>query len=207
MPGPFDRIFQDVRKDLPSVTDATLRQELFRVLDDFTQTTNIFRSTIEFAVDPAAKSYTLSMPVGEGKANRLMLVYDTASTTMNWAAPGITMRIPGVIQLWQAPQQAGTWAAIVAKRTAEPLSSDKYPNIDEWIVEKYADCLGRGILARLMWEPQKPYSNPMLAAQNQRAYIDGRSLARANDGHANVYDGQNWRYPQQWATVQRRPWT
>jgi hypothetical protein len=47
----------------------------------------------------------------------------------------------------------------------------------------------------------------MLAQVNQRAYIDGRSLARANDGHANVINGQNWFYPQGWATVQRKAWT
>ena len=37
MSGPFDRIFADVRKDLPSVPDAVVRQEIFSVLDDFTQ--------------------------------------------------------------------------------------------------------------------------------------------------------------------------
>lgn len=206
MPGSaFDRIFQDIRKDLPSVTDATLRQELFRVMDDFTQTTNIWRETIPFPVDPAIMTYEVTP--AEGKPNRLLLVYDTAAATPYWASPGITMRVPGVIQLWRPAGQAGTWAAIIAKRTSVPLSSDNYPNIDDWIVDKYADCIGRGILARLQWEPQKPYSNPMLAATNQRAYIDGRSLARANDGHMNVINGQNWRYPQGWATVQKQSWS
>lgn len=206
MPGSaFDRIFQDIRKDLPSVTDATLRQELFRVMDDFTQTTNIWRETIPFPVDPAIMSYEVTP--AEGKPNRLLLVYDTAAPTLYWAGPGITMRVPGVIQLWRPAAQAGTWAAVIAKRTSQPLSSDNYPNIDDWIVEKYADCIGRGILARLQWEPQKPYSNPMLAGVNQKAYVDGRSLARANDGHANVINGQNWRYPQSWATVQRKAWS
>src|SRR5215813_1561148 len=115
MSGPFDRIFQDVRKDLPSVPDAAVRQALFRVLDDFTQTTNIWREDKSFDVDPATMSYTLSFTVG--KPNRLLLVYDTAASTMYWASPGITMRVPGVIQLWRPAAQAGTWSAIVAKRT------------------------------------------------------------------------------------------
>jgi hypothetical protein len=205
MASAFDRIFQDVRKDLPSVPDAVLRQELFRVLDDFTQTTNIWREDIPFDVDPAVMSYTITP--AEGQPNRLLLVYDTAAPVRYWAAPGIMMRVPGVIQLWRPAPQAGTWSAVIAKRTSEPLNSDKYPDIDPWIVDKYADCLGRGILARLQFEPQKPYSNPMLAQVNQRAYIGGRSLARANDGHANVINGQNWFYPQGWATVQRKAWT
>lgn len=206
MPGSaFDRIFNDIRKDLPSVPDAVVRQELFRVMDDFTQTTNIWREDVAFPVDPALLSYTLT--ITEGKPNRLLLVYDTAAPTLYWAAPGITMRVPGVIQLWRPAPQAGTWSAIVAKRTSVPLSSDNYPNIDDWIVDKYADCIGRGILARLQFEPQKPYSNPMLAQANQRAYIDGRSLARANDGHANVINGQSWRFPQTWGTVSRKAWS
>ncbi len=205
MPSAFDRIFQDVRKDIPSLADATLRQELFRVLDDFTQTTNIWQETVPFAVTPDNRSYPLT--IEKGKANRLLLVYDTAAAQPFWAGPGITMRVPGVVELWRAPQQAGTWAAVVAKRTAEPLNADRYVDIDDWIVDKYADCIGRGILARLQIEPSKPYSNPMLAQVNQRAYIDGRSLARANDSHFNVLNMQSWRFPQGWATVSRKAWS
>ena len=205
MPGSaFDRIFNDVRKDIPSVVDAVLKQELFRVLDDFTQTTNIWREEIPFDVTTDNLTYTVTPTVG--KPNRLLLVYNQAAESKYWAAPGITMRVPGVIQLWR-PAQAGTWVAVIAKRTAEPVNSENGPDIDQWIVDKYADCLGRGILARLQFEPQKPYSNPMLAGVNQKAYIAGRSLARANDGHGNVINGQNWYYPQGWASVQRKAWS
>ena len=205
MASAFDRIFQDVRKDIPSVADATLRQELFRVLDDFTQTTNIWQENVPFDVTP--NDFTYELTIEKGKANRLLLVYDTSAAQLYWAAPGITMRVPGVIQLWRPPGQAGTWAAVIAKRTSEPLGADKYPEIDDWIVDKYADCIGRGILARLQIEPSKPYSNPMLASANQRAYIDGRSLARANDSHFNVHNMQSWRFPQGWATVTRKAWS
>lgn len=205
MASAFDRIFQDVRKDIPSVADATLRQELFRVLDDFTQTTNIWQESVPFDVTPDNLTYPLT--IEKGKANRLLLVYDMAAAYPYWAGPGITMRVPGVVQLWRQPAQAGTWGAVVTKRTAAPLTADNYVDIDDWIVDKYADCIGRGILARLQIEPSKPYSNPMLAQMNQRAYIDGRSLARANDGHFNVLNMQGWRFPQSWATVARKAWS
>jgi hypothetical protein len=76
--------------------------------------------------------------------------------------------------------------------------------IDDWIVDKYADTIGRGVLARLQFEPQKPYSNPMIAQVNQRAYISGRSLARTNDMHGNVYNAQSWRFPSGWGTTNRK---
>jgi hypothetical protein len=221
MPGPFDRIFADIRKDVPSVPDAVLRQELFRVIDDFTQTTNIWQEHVVVHITPPVMTYPLT--IADGKANRLLTVYEAQfyvdprisppptpqliPPNRYWPGGRVTMRVPGVIQLWNQPSYEIDWAVVVAKRTAEPLDAEKYPVIDEWIVDKYADTIGRGVLARLLLEPQKPYSNPMLAQVNQKAYISGRSLARANDGHANVYGAQNWIYPQAWATVTRKPWT
>ena len=83
------------------------------------------------------------------------------------------------------------WAVIAASRTAEPVNPDnKYPVITMVrIVDKYADTIGRGIIARLQWEPQKPYSNPMMAAQTPAGVHQRfRTLARANDDVArNVY--------------------
>lgn len=206
MPGPFDRVFADIRKDLPSVSDAVVRQEIFRVMDDFTQHTNLWQETLPVDIVPNVQSYNLPIPA-EGKVNRLMFVYDISQPTPYWPMTNLMMRVPGVLLLPRMPGTGATWNCIVAKRTYEPLNSDKYPDIDPWIVEKYADTIGRGILARLMFEPQKPYSNPMLAAANQKAYISGRSMARVNDSHANVYDAQNWKFPQGWATVTRKPWT
>lgn len=201
----FDRVFADVRKDIPSVADAVLRQELFRVLDDFTQYTNVWQETLPLAIVPNVRSYNLTPPTN-GKINRLLRVYDPATENFNWTMGGITMRVPGTIVLSRTPVTAASWSAIVAKRTFEPLDVNEYPVIDAWIVERYADTIGRGILARLQIEPQKPYSNPMLAQVNQRAYIAGRSLARLNDGMANVFDGANWRFPQGWSTNIQRGW-
>ena len=224
MAGPYDRLFADIRKDLPSVNDAVVRQEIFRVLDDFTQHTNLWQENVPIHVVPNQFSYSFTTVTG--RPNRLMLVYvdpglpyaapntlpvpappDAPAIGTYWPMGGLSMRVPGVLQLPRVPNTAADWIAVVAKRTAEPLDADSYPVIDEWIVDKYADTLGRGVLARLQLEPQKPYSNPMLAAANQKAYISGRSMARVNDNHANVYDAQRWMYPQGWATVTRKPWT
>ena len=222
MPSAYDRIFTDVRKDLPSVPDAVVRQEIFRVMDDFTQRTNIWQEQVPIHIlvnVPTYKFDTIS-----GKPSRLLFAYidpgypypgvgappatapPETGLMKYWAMPGLSMRVPGVLQLPRMPNTEADWLIIVAKRTSEPLNADNYPVIDDWIPDKYADTIGRGIIARLQIEPQKPYSNPMLAQANQKAYISGCSLARANDGHANVLDGQNWVFPQGWSTVTRKPW-
>jgi hypothetical protein len=206
-PSPFDRIYADVRKDVPSIAQAVVQQELFRVMDDFTQRTNIWQEEVPVPILPNVVSYDINGLVTDGKINRLMFVYDANATTKHWPRSGISMRVPGILSLYYPPTTAASWVAVVAKRTTEPFDADTgYPVIDDWIVEKYGDTIGRGILARLQFEPQKPYSNPMLAQANQRAYYAGCSQARANDGHTNVFNGQNWLYPQGWGTVNRKPW-
>ena len=206
-PSVFDRIYADVRKDIPSVAQAVINQELFRVLDDFCDTTNIWQESVAFNITPPDTTYTVAV-TQPAKINRLLFVYVTDAATRYWPRSGITMRVPGQIVLYYPPSQAASWTAVLAKRPYPPLDTDTgYPVIDHWIVDKYADTLGRGIVARLQFEPQKPYSNPMLAQVNQRAYIAGRGLARTDAINANIYGGQNWVFPQGWATVTRKPWT
>ena len=204
--SPFDRIYADVRKDLPSVPEAVIKQELFRVMDDFTQHSNVWQEEIPFEIIPPNQSYILSTT--EGRINRLLFCYDANAPTKYWPASGINMRIPGTITLFRVPGNAATWVAVVAKRTYDPVvATTLYPVIDDWIVEKYADPIGRGVMARLQFSPQKPWSNPMLAQPNQRAYLSGRAEARVNDGHGNVYNRQAWVYPQGWATSAKKGWT
>ena len=198
----YDRIFADVRKDLPSVVDAVVRQELYRVMDDFTQYTNIWQQEVAIAVQKDVKSYDITSEVTEGKPNRLLFVWDTANPVPQWPQLGILMRVPGIITTYRAPGTNASWKAIIAKRISEPLDTNNYPVVgaDEWFVDKYQDTLVRGILARILIEPSKPYTNPMLAQVNQRAYIAGRSLARVNDVYGNVYGMQAWRFPQTFQT-------
>lgn len=202
----YDRIFADVRKDIPSVVDATVRQELFRVMTDFTQFTNIWQEDIPFTL-PQGFSGVVIAPAGNvGKINRLLVVFDPAVTTMprRWVMAGITMRVPGQLQFPRVLPSAVSYTAKVAKYTADPVDVDDYPSIDPWIVEKYADVIRAGVMSRLQMEPQKPYSNPLLAKLNYQDYINGRGLARANDANTNVFDGQGWRYPQGFSTVAKR---
>jgi len=214
----FDRIFADIRKDVPSVTDAVFRQELFRVMDDFTQVTNLWQEHVLVTTEPAKSIYMFQTVTG--RPNRLLTIYaDVPEHSAQFGISGVTlfppspaywptgpatMRIPGALQFRDAQTGVANLRVVVAKRTSEPLTAEKYPAIEEWVVDKYGDTIGRGVLARLQWQPQKPYSNPMLASANQRAYIDGRGVAAANDGNENVYGAQTWRFPQGWSTVNRR---
>lgn len=195
----YDRIFADVRKDLPSVVDAVVKQEAYRVMDDFTAYTNVFQQECTINLVPNTLQYGIEDQITVGQPNRLLFAYDTANPVKQWPPIPIWMRVPGTITLARAPGNSGSWKVLIAKRTGLPLDAGGYPQIDEWIVQKYEDTIRMGILARLMIEPQKPYSNPLLAQVNQKGYIAGRSLVRVNDTLGNIYGAQAWRYPQTFA--------
>jgi hypothetical protein len=245
-PGPFDRIYDDVKKDIPGVPTPVVKQCLFRVMDDFTQTTNVWQEMFLISVVPEHLVYNLPVPK-QGKHSRLLRVsnigslidgaidptepvlgafsktaFDGSAFYVDGGIPGypetgpsvisylpvpipihnVSMRVPGIV-VCSRPPSAAVWSLVVAKRTYDPVTETGYPAIDDWIVEKYADTIGLGVMARLQFMPQKPWTNPMLGQVNQRGYISGRSIARANDEHDNVLNAQNWHFPQGWATTKR----
>ena len=199
----FDDLYAEVKKDVPSCPDALIKQQAFMTVNDFCQYTNIWQENITIPIVAGTSTYTLT--VADGKINRLMFVYDANAPTKNWPQSGIAMRVPGTLELYRAPQQNGSWVAIVAKRPFN-LNVDGWPVIDEWIIDKYEDWLAAGTTARIVSTPQKPYTNPIAARDNQRTYIEGRSLARANDGYGNIYNAAGWRYPQGWTVSRTKGW-
>jgi hypothetical protein len=205
----WSRIYDDVKIQIPGVTDAVFKQMLLQVWGDFTDRTNIWIEQIPFDVDPNTLQYPIT-PVKFGQIHRLLLVYDqaAASPSYNWVQSGIEMYVPGIITLrWQP--NAGTWVAVVAKNYDDP-DANGYPEIDpsdEWIVHKYGDGLHYGVLGRLQAMPAKPYSNPKLGAQNWQVYVSERSKARVDALHSNVLGAQRWAFPQSFAVYHKKGWT
>lgn len=204
----WSRIYDDVKMQIPGVTDAVFKQMLAQVWGDFTDRTNIWIEECPFNVSPSSLTYTITL-TKFGEPHRLMVVYDQASSppSRNWVQSGIEMYKPGVITLKFEPT-AGTWVAVIAKNYNE-IDDNGYPKIhvdDEWIVDKYGDGLHYGVLGRLQMMPVKPFTNLKLGAQNWQVYIAERGLARSNALKANVYGGQRWMFPQSFATVTRKGW-
>jgi len=50
--------------------------------------------------------------------------------------------------------------------------------IDDFIFEDYAETIGHGAISRLALSPDKPYSNPQLAAARNALYLSGLNVAR-----------------------------
>ena len=211
-PAPWTQLYIRVKTHIPGAIDAVIRQEIFAVMIDFTSSTNIWREEVPLHIEPNVLSYPFQ--VTAGLPNRLMRVWKVGDQFRNWADSSITMRIPGVIELWRAQNEAVEWTAQVAKAcstdqmtTGTPAVATGYPVIDHWIVDKNIDTLFHGALAYMYRQPAKVYFNKEAAGANYVLYNSGKALARADDQRMNVYDAQAWNFPQSFATVGRKGWT
>lgn len=195
----MNRLMDNARIKLPGALDNAIQLELFAVLNEFFQDTNIWYEDITFDVvptpytyleNPGSYTYTV-VPLEGGVINRLMGVVDS-----NSFAQRASMPTPGAIILDYSPNQADTYTARVAKTVTDPVSREGYPQFPDWVMNKYGSDILDGVLGRMMGQVAKPYSSPQLSLLHSRKFQQAINKARAEAMHGNVYRGQRWRFPQ-----------
>jgi hypothetical protein len=210
-PEPWTEIFNKVKVEIPGAVDAVIRQQIFSVMADFTGSVPLWQEDVPFVATPGTLVYPLT--VTDGRMYRLMRVYKADDPRQTWVQGGISMRIPGQLRIWQSPNEQQNWVAVVAKACSNPVlagdppKSTGYPAVDEWIVQNYHDVISYGALSYMYRMPAKSYSNPKAAADNNASYMAGKAQARSDNIRANVYNGQAWTFPQDFATVSKKGWT
>jgi hypothetical protein len=190
-----------------------IQQELFNLLREFTQRTNVWQEEISFLPLTNVYDYLIS-PTEQGYINRLIWVEGARSATnpMPLSGPpqqaylpaymqtgGVLPGAPGtnmaLVRIISAPSNNPTWYAHVALTIADPTDAYGIPVIPDWIVDKYYMPLLDGTLSRMMGMPSKPYSNSALAAYHAKRYNTGLNLCRNEMAHGNAVGGQSWRFP------------
>jgi len=221
-PPPWTHIFERIKTQIPAVADAVIRQEIWSTMLDFTADTNIWIEEVPIAVQPNVTSYNFT--VTGGFANRLMMAWENKGTDparkVHWAQGGMTMRVPGKIELFHIPTVAMSLVAVIAKTTSDervlvinpptvpptPSTPTGYPEIDDWIVNQNNDTIYYGTMYFLQRQPSKPFGNALAAKENGAIYQSNKSAARVNAMRANVYGAQAWQFPQTFATISRKGW-
>lgn len=198
----MNRLMDNARIKLPGALDSAIQLELFSVLNEFFQESNIWYEDIDFDVTPTSQTYlenpdayTYQLDVLEqGTINRLTGVVDSGGFIQR-----ATMPTPGYVILSYSPSAAGTFTARVTKTITDPVTRDGYPVFPAWVLNKYGNDILDGVVGRMMGQIAKPYSSPTLAPVYLRNFKQGTNKARAEAMHGNVYRGQNWRFPQTFA--------
>lgn len=192
------RLMNNARVHLPGAIDSALQLELFNVFDTFFKDSNIWQEEIPFRVKVGTSDYSIEQT---SVASIVRLLRITNSDGLPVRA---TMAEPGEIRLQSSPGQTDTYTATVSLTVDDPVAKDGYPEFPAWTLTKYGDGILEGLLARMMAQPAKPYTNSQMAVFHMRKFTGAVSQAKYEALHKNLNNGQTWRFPQSFMTRQRR---
>ena len=191
-----DRLLKNARIRLPGATDESLYLEMFNVLNEFFQYSNVWKEKIDFPVlasDPAGTAYTIAPSNPATTIHRLGYVVSSANITVTAG-----MEIPGQVTLAVPPTQSDTYTAHVVLTVNDPVT-DGFPTFPAWVMHKYYMGLMDGLLGRMMSQPAKPFTNLQLGAYHQRKFKNMISFAVSESLRKNTSNTQAWRFPRSFA--------
>jgi hypothetical protein len=196
------RLMDHAKIRLPGSLDSALQMELFSVLNEFFQTSNIWYEDVAFPVTPTADTYlqnpdafTYEIIPDQGAITRLMGVVDSQGRLQ-----AASMPVLGDLILGYSPNVADTYTARVALTVTDPVTREGYPEFPDWVLNKYGNEILDGLLGHMMSQIAKPYTSPTIAMVHLRKFNSGVSKAKVEASHQNVYRGQSWRFPQAYAS-------
>lgn len=201
MASPFDRLMDTIRPHLPGAIEDAVRQELFLTCADFLKRSDVWQERIKFSVKLGDREGEI-MPTA-GRIERLLSVEE-----VNEGDGGRPRHIRGVflgpldlsnvapIILPFEASEPSTFVAIVTLTVSDPTTRDAYPIIPSEIVGRYTEDLIHGILARMMSQPNKPYTNLSLAQFHNLKFRGGTSRAKNEAKTGYTAGSQVWTFPQ-----------
>jgi len=190
------RMMDNIRVRVPGVLDSMIQLEMFNAIDAFLTSSILWTEKIDFPVFYGTKvgEQTIVEPEA-GRIFQLQWVHNS-----NLIPQRMTMPEEGLLEFVDIPSQDDTWTAQVAITCDDPTTREGYPVVPAWIVNKYYQGMIDGILARLYSQPAKPYTSDKLAIFHAQAAASARGRAKGEAAQQNLYRGQPWRYPQNFAT-------
>jgi hypothetical protein len=183
------RLMDNARLHVPGALDAALKLELFNTFDDFLQRSLFWQESIDYMTSVGRTSYELA-GTEDGAIVSLVSNVNGSDTPIR-----ATMDTLGAIELAITPAQVEELTATVAYTVVDPVDVDDYPRIPDLLLSKYGAGILAGLIARMMSQPAKPYTNERLAIFNSRKFNAAVATARAAVAHANLHGGQTWRFP------------
>jgi len=202
----MNRLIDHARIRLPGALDAAIQMELFSVMNEFFQSSNIWYEDIQFPVQPTNDSYldnpeayTYDVIPSQGSITRLFGVVDSKGFSIKAFMPTL-----GQVILNFSPNTADTYTARVLLTVTDPVTREGYPEFPDWILNKYGNDILEGVLGRMMSQIAKPYTSTAGAQFHLKNFKQAVAQAKVEASHQNVYRGQNWRFPQTFA--RRRYW-
>lgn len=193
------RLINNAMVHLPGATLANMQLELFNVMTDFFQGSNVWNEDIVINVpgqDPAGTVYLLA-PQQPAQIDKLLWVFTNPPPTgsLRGSAVAAAMQIPGELTLGSQPSSDQSFVVTVALTVQDPADRDGYVMFPAWVLQKYGVDIQDGLIGRMQAQPNKPYTNLQMSVFHQRKFTSAVSQARIDWTRNNTYRQQAWRFP------------
>lgn len=197
VPADLTRVMNNARVHVAGAHDDVLKLELFNVLTEFMKGSHAWKDEVRFTTISGRTTYEL-VPNESATIVSLFGVEDQDELPVK-----ATMPVPGTVELASDPGGAYAYVAEVALTVVDPVNSDGYPFMPDWLLARYYDVVLAGVIGAMFTQPAKPWTNERLAIFHTRRFRNGIAMARREARVAHLYEGQNWRFPSAVAGSQR----
>ena len=198
----FDRIMRDCRITLPGAIDDAIKEEFFNVADEFFKSTQLWQETIQLGVTAGQLEYDV-------ESNEWLAVVDMLMGVDNGNGIPVhaEMCTPGILKLRYDPTDGGIYNVKLALTVAEcdqgrcqcgcgnAGCTNGFPQVPQWILQKYRGTFTEGVQSRMMGQLAKPYYNEKLGVYHGQRFRSGMAYARMQAARQNVYNNQAWTFP------------
>jgi hypothetical protein len=171
--------------------------ELLHAIKDFCSRSGVWVETVTFQVTEGGDPYTIPMPAGSSVAQIDMAYMGDQQLTPVSMHGRPLQRLGPYYTFHYGPETIELADPVVGQTVtlrvwAQPLTLDDTP---AFIYDKYPLAITSEALSRMMLSPDRPYTNPALAAVHHRRFVREVTLAKraALGGNSRVNVG--WRFP------------
>ena len=192
MATPFDRLMDTIRPHLPGSVDQAIRQELFSACQEFFGESNVWREDCELVLKLDEDEAEI-MPY-TGQIKRLLYVTDSDGAPVR----GVIMpdTVQGSLKFPYKANGDSNYTATVSITPSDPISRDAFPIVPYDLVTKYWREIMWTLLAQMMVQPNKPYTDLSMAALYNSKSKGGIARARKTTNAGNTQNSQTWMFPQ-----------
>lgn len=190
IPTALERIYETAEMRLPGALRPVVKDELFMVLDEFFRKSMCWVEQVHFAARMNVRDYDIAPTMG-----RIIYLHSVYSEQDRLLFQPASVVGPNEIELIRDPTREETLVASVSLTLTDPTTRDGDPFVPLTILEEYRNTIVEGLLARMMSQPAKPYTNFSVSQMHNVRFVSGCSRARIKTVNQSVPTRQSWRFP------------
>jgi hypothetical protein len=194
----FAGMLNSLRVELPGSSDAGIKQVMFDVLQEWFEDTQAWLEDISFVTASGTATYDLLSPNFGQTARLVSLAKPTSDPNRPVYLPATLSPDRTQIILRDTPTEVVTLTATIQKTVELPITRDALPEVPDTTLQLYGQYIKDGVLARMMMQRSKPFTDPQTAAYHMKRFSRGKRDARSAALHQNTFGTNTWAFPQAW---------